>query len=158
MSHPAARAAVKSRVRRVVLALPGALKDDGTMFKRSHAHAVETLAALDKSLATIKFDTSGKILAANANFCAAMGYALDEIVGQHHRMFVDADAARSAEAAMVEEANAASARLRQESDELSDLVNRFMTSATPRVQPPPCLCAAPGLASRTRADQPAQLQ
>ena len=61
------------------------------MFKRSHAHAVETLAALDKSLATIEFDTSGKILAANANFCAAMGYVLDEIVGQHHRMWVDAD-------------------------------------------------------------------
>nr|WP_295109411.1 methyl-accepting chemotaxis protein [uncultured Caulobacter sp.] len=59
------------------------------MFKRSHAHAVETLAALDKSLATIEFDTSGKILAANANFCAAMGYTLDEIVGQHHRMFVE---------------------------------------------------------------------
>ncbi|WP_454761641.1 methyl-accepting chemotaxis protein [Caulobacter segnis] len=65
------------------------------MFKRSHA--VETLAALDKSLATIEFDPSGKILAANANFCSAMGYALDEIVGQHHRMFVEPAYAASAE-------------------------------------------------------------
>ncbi|WP_454718169.1 methyl-accepting chemotaxis protein [Caulobacter segnis] len=65
------------------------------MFKRSHA--VETLAALDKSLATIEFDTSGKILAANANFCSAMGYALNEIVGQHHRMFVEPAYAASAE-------------------------------------------------------------
>ncbi len=67
------------------------------MFKRSHAHAVETLAALDKSLATIEFDTSGKILSANANFCTAMGYSLDEIVGQHHRMFVDPAYAASSE-------------------------------------------------------------
>ena len=59
------------------------------MFKRSQAHAVETLAALDRSLATIEFDPRGKILAANANFCAAMGYALSEIVGQHHSLFVD---------------------------------------------------------------------
>jgi methyl-accepting chemotaxis protein len=59
------------------------------MFKRSNAHAVETLAALDRSLATIEFDPKGKILAANANFCAAMGYRLDEIVGQHHSLFVD---------------------------------------------------------------------
>jgi methyl-accepting chemotaxis protein len=59
------------------------------MFTRSHAHAHETLAALDKSLATIEFDPSGKILAANANFCAAMGYGFDEIVGRHHSLFVD---------------------------------------------------------------------
>ncbi|MBO9543950.1 PAS domain-containing methyl-accepting chemotaxis protein [Caulobacter sp.] len=67
------------------------------MFKRSHAHAVETLAALDKSLATIEFDPSGKILAANANFCTAMGYSIDEIVGQHHRMFVEPAYAVSSE-------------------------------------------------------------
>jgi len=67
------------------------------IFKRSHAHAVETLAALDKSLATIEFDPKGVILAANPNFCAAMGYSLDEIVGQHHRMFVEPVFAASAE-------------------------------------------------------------
>ncbi|USQ95633.1 methyl-accepting chemotaxis protein [Caulobacter sp. RL271] len=67
------------------------------MFKRSQAHAVETLAALDRSLATIEFDPSGKILVANANFCSAMGYSLKEIVGQHHRMFVEPAYAASAE-------------------------------------------------------------
>jgi len=67
------------------------------MFKRSQAHAVETLAALDRSLATIEFDLSGKILSANANFCAAMGYALDEIVGQHHSLFVEPTYAASPE-------------------------------------------------------------
>ena len=65
------------------------------MFKRSHAHAAETLATLDRSLATIEFDPKGKILTANANFCAAMGYRLEEIVGQHHSLFVEPDYANS---------------------------------------------------------------
>lgn len=50
--------------------------------------ATAVLAAIDKSLAIIEFDMSGKILAANANFCRAFGYDVKEIVGQHHRMFV----------------------------------------------------------------------
>lgn len=47
------------------------------------------LAALDRSQATIEFGLDGRILGANANFLAAVGYTLDEIVGQHHSMFVD---------------------------------------------------------------------
>lgn len=46
-------------------------------------------AALDKSQAIIEFALDGKILKANDNFCKALGYKLDEIVGQHHRMFLD---------------------------------------------------------------------
>ncbi|WP_439626151.1 methyl-accepting chemotaxis protein [Shinella sp.] len=47
------------------------------------------LAAMHKSQAIIEFDLTGKILKANENFCRALGYALPEIVGQHHRLFVD---------------------------------------------------------------------
>ncbi len=47
------------------------------------------LAAIDKSLAIIEFDLTGKILAANSNFCRAMGYEPAEIIGKHHSMFVD---------------------------------------------------------------------
>ncbi|MBZ9789979.1 PAS domain-containing methyl-accepting chemotaxis protein [Rhizobium sp. 3T7] len=47
------------------------------------------LAAMNRSQAIIEFDLAGKILKANANFCAALGYELSEIVGQHHRMFVE---------------------------------------------------------------------
>ena len=47
------------------------------------------LAAMDKSQAIIEFTLDGKILKANENFCRALGYELREIVGQHHRMFVD---------------------------------------------------------------------
>lgn len=44
--------------------------------------------AIDRSMAVIHFDLDGKILEANENFCNAVGYALDEIVGRHHSMFV----------------------------------------------------------------------
>jgi methyl-accepting chemotaxis protein len=47
------------------------------------------LAAMNKSQAIIEFTPDGKILRANENFCRALGYDLTEIVGQHHRMFVD---------------------------------------------------------------------
>jgi len=46
-------------------------------------------AAIDKAQAVIEFDLTGKILTANQNFLSVLGYSLPEIVGQHHRMFVD---------------------------------------------------------------------
>ncbi|MEK9766061.1 MAG: PAS domain-containing protein, partial [Thalassolituus sp.] len=46
------------------------------------------LAAIDKSQAVIEFNMDGSIITANDNFLAALGYRLDEIQGQHHRMFV----------------------------------------------------------------------
>ena len=55
------------------------------------------LKALDQSLAIIEFDASGKIQWANDAFCKTMGYALSEIRGQHHSMFVDPQFAQSAE-------------------------------------------------------------
>ena len=61
----------------------------------SDAKAV--LAAMSKSQAVIEFDLTGIILTANKNFCAALGYELHEITGQHHRMFVDPNEAASAE-------------------------------------------------------------
>jgi methyl-accepting chemotaxis protein len=54
------------------------------------------LAAMNRSQAIIQFDLTGKILHANENFCGAVGYALAEIVGKHHRMFVDLAEADSA--------------------------------------------------------------
>jgi methyl-accepting chemotaxis protein len=43
--------------------------------------------AICRSQAVIEFDTTGQILWANQLFLDAMGYALDEIVGEHHRIF-----------------------------------------------------------------------
>lgn len=45
--------------------------------------------AMSRAQATIAFATDGTIITANQNFLDAMGYKLDEIVGKHHRMFVD---------------------------------------------------------------------
>ncbi|MEQ7920333.1 methyl-accepting chemotaxis protein [Xanthomonas sp. WHRI 1810A] len=43
--------------------------------------------ALLRSTAVIEFSLDGKVLKANQNFLDAMGYKLQEIVGQHHRIF-----------------------------------------------------------------------
>ncbi|WP_122975275.1 PAS domain-containing protein, partial [Xanthomonas citri] len=48
------------------------------------------VAAVDRVMAVIEFDLDGRILDANPNFLALMGYRLDEVIGQHHRMFVTA--------------------------------------------------------------------
>jgi methyl-accepting chemotaxis protein len=53
------------------------------------------IAAIKKSQAVIEFAMDGTILNANENFLNNMGYALGEIKGQHHRIFVDGDYARS---------------------------------------------------------------
>ncbi|MFK8025603.1 MAG: PAS domain S-box protein [Ilumatobacter sp.] len=50
---------------------------------------VRTLDSLSRSQAVIEFDPDGTIRGANANFLATMGYELDEIVGRHHRIFID---------------------------------------------------------------------
>ncbi len=55
---------------------------------RRAAESEGQVAAIGRSTAVIHFDLAGTVLAANANFLAAMGYALDEVVGRHHRMFV----------------------------------------------------------------------
>ena len=47
------------------------------------------LDAMSRSQAIIEFTPDGTILTANPNFLGAMGYALDEVKGQHHGMFVE---------------------------------------------------------------------
>ncbi len=53
--------------------------------------------AISKSQAVIEFNLDGTIITANENFCATVGYSLDEIRGQHHRIFVDPEYAKSEE-------------------------------------------------------------
>lgn len=49
------------------------------------------LAALDRSQAIIEFKPDGTIVEANDNFLSATGYNRDEVLGKHHRIFVDPD-------------------------------------------------------------------
>lgn len=45
--------------------------------------------AVNRSQAVIEFDPEGLILDANQNFLSVMGYQRAEVIGNHHRMFVD---------------------------------------------------------------------
>ena len=45
------------------------------------------ITALDRSMAVIEFTPDGHITSANSNFLTHMGYELNAILGQHHRIF-----------------------------------------------------------------------
>ncbi|MGV1754948.1 methyl-accepting chemotaxis protein [Agrobacterium sp. CG674] len=69
--------------------------NDITQTKMGGLDSSAKLAAVSRAQATIEFTPEGKILTANENFLKAMGYSLNEIVGQHHRMFVEPTEASS---------------------------------------------------------------
>ena len=71
--------------------------NDITQQKLTVANYEGQLAAISKSQAVIEFALDGKILHANENFLAALGYTLAEIQGHHHSMFVDPAQRASAE-------------------------------------------------------------
>ncbi|WP_438764204.1 methyl-accepting chemotaxis protein [Kushneria sp. TE3] len=64
---------------------------DITARKREGVELEGRLRAIDRAQAVIEFDLKGNILTANRNFLHTMGYTLDEIQGQHHRVFCDND-------------------------------------------------------------------
>ena len=45
--------------------------------------------AIDRAQAVIEFEPDGKIVAANENFLAVMGYSAQDVIGKHHSMFVE---------------------------------------------------------------------
>ncbi len=51
--------------------------------------------AIDRAQAVIEFAPDGTVLTANENFLKIFGYRLEEVVGQHHRMFCDPGFAES---------------------------------------------------------------
>ena len=70
---------------------------DITATEIERQNAKGTMAAIDTTFAYIEFEPSGQILAANENFLKTVGYRAEEIVGRHHRMFVDPKFANSPE-------------------------------------------------------------
>jgi methyl-accepting chemotaxis protein len=62
---------------------------DITAAQRQAAEARGKVAAIDRAQAVIEFDLEGRVLTANPNFLAVLGYGLDEIRGKHHRIFCD---------------------------------------------------------------------
>jgi methyl-accepting chemotaxis protein len=68
-----------------------------TAEKLKNADYAGQLAAISKAQAVIEFNLDGTIITANDNFCATLGYRLDEIQGKHHSLFVDEAYKRSSE-------------------------------------------------------------
>jgi methyl-accepting chemotaxis protein len=62
---------------------------DVTTARLQAADSEGQLNAISKAQAVIEFGMDGKILHANDNFLATLGYSLAEVKGQHHSMFVD---------------------------------------------------------------------
>ncbi|HCV38336.1 MAG TPA: pili assembly chaperone, partial [Pseudomonas sp.] len=65
--------------------------------RKALADAQAKLAAISRCMAMIEFTPDGSIVDANAQFCQAMGYSVDELRGKHHRLFCDPTYAKSAE-------------------------------------------------------------
>ena len=59
--------------------------------------AKRALQAFDRSLVIIEYAPDGTVLGANENFYKSSGYRPEDIVGKHHRIFVDHDYGESPE-------------------------------------------------------------
>lgn len=70
---------------------------DITQEKSTSVDHTGKISAINKSQAVIEFSPTGDILTANENFLQAMGYSLDEIQGQHHKIFCDQKYSQSEE-------------------------------------------------------------
>ena len=57
--------------------------------KLKNAEYESKVAAMSKAQAVIEFDMTGHVLCANDNFLDVMGYTIDDIRGEHHRMFCE---------------------------------------------------------------------
>jgi len=62
---------------------------DITASKITSLDAQGKIAAIDRAQAVIEFNLDGTIITANENFLSTVGYALSEIQGRHHSMFVE---------------------------------------------------------------------
>lgn len=62
---------------------------DITAKKVQSMEETSKIAAIERAQAVIEFDLDGTIVTANENFLDALGYALAEIQGKHHSMFVE---------------------------------------------------------------------
>lgn len=72
------------------------IRQDVTELKRKEVEIRNRMNAINKSNAVIEFDLEGNIIFANQLFLETMGYSFqEEIVGKHHRIFIDEDHSKS---------------------------------------------------------------
>jgi len=65
------------------------IRQDVTDLKRKEMEISNRMNAINRSNAVIEFDLDGNIKFANDSFLNTLGYTQDEIVGQHHSLFVE---------------------------------------------------------------------
>lgn len=70
---------------------------DITANKKIVREYIGQIEAINKAQATIEFNMDGTIITANDIFLKTMGYGFQEIVGKHHRMFVEPSMVNSEE-------------------------------------------------------------
>ncbi len=73
----------------------GAKVNSRTQEQRENQDIRNQIEAISAAQAVIEFEPDGTIITANDNFLNTVDYTLDEIQGNHHRMFVDPDYAAS---------------------------------------------------------------
>ena len=59
--------------------------------QRGQAESESTMEAINDAISVIEFDKEGIVVNANHNFLDMMGYSKDDVVGEHHRIFVSRD-------------------------------------------------------------------
>jgi methyl-accepting chemotaxis protein len=84
-------------ISRAVVALQALIIARMNEASKGAADARAMIDAAGRSQAIIEFDLAGNVLTANQNFLDVTGYALGDIQGRHHQMFVDRDYAGSAQ-------------------------------------------------------------
>jgi len=74
------------------------IRQDVTELKKKEMEIRNRMNAINKSNAVIEFDLEGNIIFTNELFLNTMGYSSqDEVVGKHHRIFIDGDHSKSEE-------------------------------------------------------------
>ena len=67
------------------------IRQDVTDLKRKEMEISNRMNAINRSNGVIEFDLDGNIRFANDSFLNTLGYTQDEIVGQHHSIFIEND-------------------------------------------------------------------
>jgi len=68
---------------------------DVTRQKLEAANHIGLIVAIYKAMGVIEFDLAGNVIAANDKFLMMLGYTIEDVLGKHHRMFVEPSEAQS---------------------------------------------------------------
>jgi diguanylate cyclase (GGDEF)-like protein/PAS domain S-box-containing protein len=68
---------------------------DVTRQKLEAANHIGLIVAIYKEMGVIEFDLAGNVIAANDKFLAMLGYTIEDVLGKHHRMFVEPSEAQN---------------------------------------------------------------